>query len=293
MNYLRQVQRAIDYIEQHLDEEIELMEISQYAGVSHWHFQRIFSALTKETLKSYIRSRRLANARLQLLTTDLSILDIALAAGFDAQASFTRAFKKAFSMPPGSYRKLGSKHLHLEKLKVDEQYIRHLHRGVTLEPELKVLPERTLVGMKTEFWGSDSERNNIGKKLPPLWDSFMARLGEVQGAYRSLCYGLIQPTEPNDDLLEYFAAVEVFGDDRNLAAPEGMIQRIVPEQDYAVFTHYGDAQSIDHTVSYIYSTWLMQSGRHHSYQADIEIYDEQYQEGSEESLMYYAIPLAR
>ena len=62
MNYLQNVQAGIDYIEKNLDAEISAANIAKVAGISQWHFQRIFKALTNETLKTYIRSRRFANA---------------------------------------------------------------------------------------------------------------------------------------------------------------------------------------------------------------------------------------
>ncbi|HHH10586.1 MAG TPA: AraC family transcriptional regulator, partial [Sorangium sp.] len=189
MNYLRQVQRGIDFIEQHLDEDITLAEVSRTAGVSHWHFQRMFKALTNETLKSYIRSRRLANARVKLLKTNAHVLDVALGSGFESQASFTRAFKKAFGMPPARYRALGGEHLLLQKVRIDEDYLRHINKNITLTPTIHHYDVRHLVGLSTRFFGVDSERNNIGQKLPPLWAAFLPRLGEVQGRVSTTCYG--------------------------------------------------------------------------------------------------------
>ena len=96
--YLEQVQRAVDFIETRLDEDLSLSEVAKVAGISQWHFQRIFKALSNETLKTYIRSRRLASSLDRLLTSKLRILDIALLAGFESQEAFARAFKKAFGV---------------------------------------------------------------------------------------------------------------------------------------------------------------------------------------------------
>ena len=93
MNYLKQVQKGIDYIKANLDFDLALAQVAQEAGISQWHFQRIFKALTNETLKTYIRSRRLANALDKLHLTQNKIIDIALCAGYESQESFTRAFK--------------------------------------------------------------------------------------------------------------------------------------------------------------------------------------------------------
>ena len=73
MHYLKQVQRGIDFIEEHLDFDIQSAEVARRAGISHWYFQRIFKALTNETLKTYIRSRRMANALNKLSGSDQRI----------------------------------------------------------------------------------------------------------------------------------------------------------------------------------------------------------------------------
>lgn len=287
MDYLSQIQRGIDYIEAHLDEEIELSAVSRIAGVSHWHFQRMFKALTNETLKSYIRSRRLAQARVSLLNSGSSILEIAIRAGFDSQASFTRAFRDAFGMPPARYRSLGSKHLFLEKVRFDEAYLRHIHQNLSLTPTIERAPKRRMVGLPTRFYGVDSERNNIAAQLPPLWSAFVPRLQEIDSAIFGTCYGIVR-ARPDHDHLEYLAAMAT-GPSEQL--PEGMVGLEIPEATYAVFAHRGDPKTLDHTVNYIYSTWLLQSGMRHSYCADLEIYGSEYAAGSDTSVMYYAIPV--
>jgi AraC family transcriptional regulator len=74
VNYLRQIRRGIDYIESQLDHDLQFGDVARHACVSHWHFQRLFKALTNETLKGYIRARRLANALVALHDRQLPIL---------------------------------------------------------------------------------------------------------------------------------------------------------------------------------------------------------------------------
>jgi AraC family transcriptional regulator len=169
LDYLRQVKRGIDYIEDRLDSEIDLAEVARHAGISHWHFQRIFKALTNETLKTYVRSRRFAHSLDKLARTDERILEIALASGFDSQEAFTRAFKKAFGVTPASYRRTNKSIQLLRKVRFDEDYLTHLHAGVSLVPEMYVQPALVLIGLKTRFFSVDSEKNNIAEKLPGLW----------------------------------------------------------------------------------------------------------------------------
>lgn len=296
--HLEQVQRGIDYIEDHLDEDIDAAEVARRAGLSRWHFQRVFRALTNETLKTYIRSRRLSLACEQLLHTRRRILEIALAAGYESQESFTRAFKLAFEMTPNEYRKIGHKRLFLEKVRFDAAYLQHLaQRRVTPEPQLYLQPQITMVGLRTTFYGSDSERNNLGQKLPALWDAFMQRLSEVENRVTGVCYGVVQPTAPDSELLDYHAAVEIRTDCHAHSAahgarlPDGMVQLVVPEASYAKFTHRGLALEVDHTVNYAYSTWLLSSGKRHTLGPDLEIYGHQFHPTSPASSFDYAIPV--
>lgn len=288
MNYLRQVQRGIDFIEQNLDSDVAIADVARHAGISQWHFQRIFKALTNETLKTYIRSRRFANALVKLSDGNARILDIAFEAGFESQESFTRAFKKAFGVTPAYYRRRRSELPFLRKLRFDEDYLRHIHRGVTLEPVFSEHPPRTFVGMRTLFYGVDSEKNNLATKLPSLWAAFVPRLDEIRRLHRGVAYGVIRQTAAQGEELEYFAAVEVTDRDQ---VPDGMTAIELPAARYAAFTHTGNLSRLDATVSYIYSSWLARSGMRHTYGPDLEVYDGRYRPDSEESEVEYAIPV--
>lgn len=288
MKYLEQVQRGIDYLEQHLAADIATAEVARQACISHWHFQRIFKALTNETLKTYIRSRRLAIALELLLSTRQRIIEIALVAGFQTQESFTRAFKAAFGVTPASYRRTGTRHQFLRKPRFDAEYLQHVHAHVSLEPEVYEQPELLLVGMKTHFYGVDSDKNNIAQKLPALWAAFIARLGEVPDTVPGCCYGVVRPRHDNADELEYLAAIAVKSDG---VVPAGMVAVRVPAGRYAKFAHQGKVEQIDRTVNYIYASWLLRSGRRHTYAADIEFYGAAYHPTSEQSVIHYAIPV--
>jgi len=286
--YTERIRRGVELIERGLDEDLTLADVARVAGMSQWHFQRIFKSLTGETLKTYIRSRRLAKALDRLATTELRVLDIAVLAGFQSQEAFTRAFKKAFAMTPSEYRALGNRNLFPRKLELDDAQLAHLRDGVSREPEIVEQPAMTLVGLRTRFFGADSEKNNLGEKLPPLWADFLPRRAEIEGAVDvGVCYGVIVPATEGEEL-EYHAAVEVHGD---APLPDGMHRVATPAATYARFTHRGPAQAVDLTVSYAYSTWLLTSGRRHTYGADLEIYDHRFDAESEDSVFLYAIPI--
>jgi AraC family transcriptional regulator len=288
MKYLEQVQRGIDFIEERLDVDLETADVAREAGISHWHFQRIFKALTNETLKTYIRSRRLAVALEMLLSTERRIIEVALEAGFQSQESFTRVFKLAFGITPAAYRRRGTRHQFVRKPSFDGEYLKHLRTNVSLEPELYEQPDLLLVGMQTHCFGVESHKNNIARQLPPLWAGFLARLREVPDAMAGQCYGIVCPRHENADELAYLAAIAVR---RDVAPPPGMVLRRVPGGRHARFTHRGRVELVDQTVNYIYGNWLPRSGLRHGDAADIEFYGADYHPTAESSVIRYAIPV--
>lgn len=287
--YLERIQQGVDYIEARLDEDVELAAVARAAGVSQWHFQRLFKALTGETLKTYIRSRRLAGSLERLLTSDLRILDIALLAGFESQEAFARAFKQAFGLTPQKYRSLRDKSLFLKKPRFDADYLKHINQNLSLTPEIYEQEPMLLVGLRTLLFGSDSEKNNVAEQLPPLWAAFISRLSEVENCVPGVCYGVIRQEASGSERLEYFAAIAVTALG---SLPEGMVTVEVPAARYARFEHRGAVQNLDHTVSYAYASWLAGSPHRHSYGPDLESYGAGYRPNSDDSVIHYAIPIS-
>ena len=91
-------------MERHITEELETTAIAKQAYLSAFHFQRIFSILCGCTVGEYIRNRRLTLAAEALLSTDKTVLDIALQYGYDTAEGFLRAFHRYFGMTPSAAR---------------------------------------------------------------------------------------------------------------------------------------------------------------------------------------------
>jgi AraC family transcriptional regulator len=289
VEYLAQVQRGIDYIEANLEDAIEPQRVARAAGISQWHFQRIFRALTNETLKTYIRSRRFSQSMTRLSETRERILEIALAAGFETQESFTRAFKRTFGVTPAHYRKHPGSIVVLPKLRFDVDYLNHLQLGVSSEPQIVDQMELQLVGMRTTFYSVDSEKNNLADKLPKLWAEFLPRLDDVPTRIKLGGYGVIRQTPARTDELEYWAAAPVTRVIGSL--PKGLLSLRVPAARYARFAHRGQISAINMTVNYIYSSWLLRSDMRHTYGCDLEFYGDEYIPDSDQSVIYYSIPV--
>ena len=104
MHAWEQIQITVDYIEEHLSEEIRINDLAKLASLSQFYYQRLFSRLVKRPVNEYIKMRRLAKASEALRNRNKRILDIALDFGFSSHETFTRAFKDTFGMTPEEYR---------------------------------------------------------------------------------------------------------------------------------------------------------------------------------------------
>ncbi|MGD6893711.1 helix-turn-helix domain-containing protein [Bacillus infantis] len=104
MNYLVSVQAAIDFIEENIEEKIELEEVAKIASMSLPHLYRMFYSLTGYPVKDYMRKRRISIASDHLKYSHRPIIDIAIQVGFESQASFTKTFKKIVGITPKVYK---------------------------------------------------------------------------------------------------------------------------------------------------------------------------------------------
>lgn len=99
------IQKTLDYIEEHIGEDIKIEELAETASLSLFYYQRLFSRLVKKPVREYIKLRRMAIVLEVLQNKNNRILDIALEYGFGSHETFTRAFKEAYGLTPEQYRK--------------------------------------------------------------------------------------------------------------------------------------------------------------------------------------------
>ncbi|WP_227396017.1 AraC family transcriptional regulator [Jeotgalibacillus aurantiacus] len=105
MEMLRRFNEAVSYIEDHLTDEIEMVEVARRACCSEYHFRRMFAFLAGIPLSEYIRLRRLTLAAFDL--KDQRIIDVAVKYGYQSADSFTRAFQSFHGMSPAEARDTG------------------------------------------------------------------------------------------------------------------------------------------------------------------------------------------
>jgi len=106
--WIEGIQRSIDYIEQHLADELDIEGIAAKAALSPFYYQRIFGALCGMTVSEYIRARRMTLAAQELAGTDIKVIDAAVKYGYDSPDSFTRAFLRFHGVSPSKAREPGA-----------------------------------------------------------------------------------------------------------------------------------------------------------------------------------------
>lgn len=118
MDWITGIQNAINYIEDHITEELSYDAIAQEAACSGFYFQRIFSILCGFSLGEYIRNRRLTLAGSELSVSGIKVIDVALKYGYESPESFARAFVKFHGITPSDAKKDGSKLKSFSRLSV-------------------------------------------------------------------------------------------------------------------------------------------------------------------------------
>ncbi|RFC71413.1 AraC family transcriptional regulator [Streptomyces sp. AcE210] len=105
---LDRLNEAMDHIERHLDQRIEISELARIAATSEYHFRRMFSALAGLPLSEYIRRRRLTVAGAEVLSGERTLLEIAVRYGYGSGEAFARAFRGLHGVGPGEARRTGA-----------------------------------------------------------------------------------------------------------------------------------------------------------------------------------------
>lgn len=105
MDWVNAIEKAIQYIENHLVEDITVKDVAKYVHISEYYFQKGFAMLCGFTISEYIRKRRLSLAGNEIAGSDIKIIDIAIKYGYDSPDSFTKAFTRFHGVTPTVARK--------------------------------------------------------------------------------------------------------------------------------------------------------------------------------------------
>jgi AraC family transcriptional regulator len=100
----RRLMRVLDYVEEHLFEDIAVADLANVACLSIFHFTRAFSSATGVPPHRYVSQKRLQHAKAMIAAGD-TIAETAFACRFSSQSSFIRAFRRGTGMTPAEYRR--------------------------------------------------------------------------------------------------------------------------------------------------------------------------------------------
>ncbi|MBM6616265.1 AraC family transcriptional regulator [Bacillus suaedaesalsae] len=264
MAWVESIQKAIDYIEDHLQEDLTMAVIAKQANSSEFHFQRTFMILTDLSVGEYIRRRRLTLAAKEITTTNCKVIDVAYKYGYDTPEAFSKAFRRQHGVSPSEARKYVGKLTFYERLKIQV-----ILKGA--EPVKYNVIEREafkIIGVKKEFSYANGE-NLIG--IPKMWDEandngtsstlFKANNGQIKGVL-----GVCAAT--NQTQMDYWIAAEREGD-----TPEGYSSLEIPASKWVVFEVNGAMPDAMQKVwKEIFSEWFPTSGYKHAGTPELEVY---------------------
>src|SRR6202451_4138911 len=131
--YTLRINRVIDYLRGNLDRQVKLEELAKVACFSEFHFHRIFSAISGETLSNFTNRLRLEKAARLLRYSGQNLTDIALECGFSSSATFARAFRSGYDTSPSQFRKSGK----IKKSKICKELFPEDEYGLAMSAEEK------------------------------------------------------------------------------------------------------------------------------------------------------------
>ncbi len=285
---IQRILKAITFIEAHLNDDVQLVEVSEVACYSHYHFLRIFQAITGVTAGAYIRRRRLTKAAEVLLKGKARIIEIAQDAGFESQAAFTRAFKEVFDESPAQFRRTKNTSAFCGQPIISETYLQHIQiGGITMTPRFEQKEALTFIGLGKDYLLSES--NTIGA----LWDDFHRRKHLIQSVADNNGYGLCYAPKEKETFSDKFRYTAALCVDNKASVPDGMEKILIPAYEYAVFTHKGTLETLAATNDYIWKTWLPQSGVELADAPDIEIYGSKWNAETSTGEIDICLPILR
>jgi AraC family transcriptional regulator len=245
--------RAVEFVESHLQEEIAIADMADAAYYSLFHFCRMFNAVVHHTPYDYLMRRRLSEAARELVQTDKKVIEIAFDYQFNSPETFTRAFKRMFSVQPNQWRKQGKLPTRALMPILTQTYLTHLNQGDALKPVLIEKEAFYLAGLMTIVANAEDD------KIPLLWELFTQLITVPQTATNTPYYSIAwYPDDWEQAGYFYMVGVEVSSLE-HLAA--GCVVKVFPPAHYARFIHKGTWRERQLTIAYIYHTWLVKSGK--------------------------------
>lgn len=268
MNWATGIQNAINYIENHLTEELDYSKIAEQAICSPYYFQKIFIILCGITVGEYIRNRRLTLAGNELISTDARVIDIAFKYGYEFPESFTRAFTHFHGVTPSEARHTGKKLRSFSRLNV--QII--LKGGNSMNYKISSKKSFTVLEKVEQHMVVGKENKNT---IPAFWDrahknGIIKTLLE-HASDNSFIFGICYGNGHTDcEQFDYAIAVPCTPD---TIAPDGYRIHTIPARTWVILECTGAMpDAIQQLWHELCSEFFPTSGYQPTYEMDIEAY---------------------
>jgi AraC family transcriptional regulator len=242
MNWVKVIVVAIEYMEEHLADEISVKDIADEVNVSAFYFQKGFSILCGCSVSEYLRYRRLSEAGRELLISDEKIIDIALKYGYESPDSFTKAFYKFHGCTPTDARNNGASLKLFAPLRI--KLI--LEGGTTMEYRIEAKESFKVMGISKVFG-----YENANKEIPEFWEELFRNPKDrkIMGMY-GICYD----SEMAGNSFRYMIADDF---EKEKAEENYLEESVIPAHTWAVFPCRGAMPlPLQELNKRIFSEWL-------------------------------------
>ena len=241
MDWVKTINHAIAYMEEHLTDEITPADVAKSVNISSFHFQRAFSLLTGTSPAEYLRNRRLSQAGAELAEGNGKVIDIALRYGYDTPESFTKAFSRYHGVSPTQVKN-GSPVRFMNRYTVRIT----IDGGSIMKYRIEKWDAIDLLVHAGDFHAETSE-----EEIPAFWDEYFRNetCRKVPG-YLGVC----AQKKSGGDIFRYGIGCKASDAE---GIPEGFELLHIPEYTWAVFTCVGPApEAVQETWETIYREWL-------------------------------------
>ncbi|MDE5825286.1 MAG: AraC family transcriptional regulator [Lachnospiraceae bacterium] len=281
---IQQIQQAINYMEEHIFEDINYADVAKSVHMSSYNFHHTFSFVTGMTANEYIRSRRLTLAAQELQTTDLSVIDAAYKYGYESPESFSKAFSRFHGSTPKQAKRRGAK-LHLFNplaIKII------LEGGSIMDYRMEHREQQQFIALVRAF-PNESVNDDNDHSIPDFWTecgekNLIEPMRQLRAAGKRDLYGLCSPAKDNETHFNYGIGVRV-DEDTDMAGVQQLMNNgysmwKTEPADYAVFKCFGDdGNCLGETWSKFFKEFSPQTGYVQTDDTDYEIYFENGESG--------------
>jgi AraC family transcriptional regulator len=254
-DYQGRMQRVLDYIDQHLDADLDLETVSRVAAFSKFHFHRQFTATFELSVHRYVQLARLKRASFRLAHCDAeSVTNIAMDSGYDAPDAFARAFRRRLGQSPSSFRQSPDWDPWLAAFVPLEKARRRLMRIIFEKDDVTI---RDVPHTPVAIMEDRGDRAKLGDTFQRFreWRK-AAGLSPETSPTITVFRSEREPAAPS----EYSMDVCVVTDQEIEPSDTQMKAGVIPGGRCAVLRYPGQTDNLEPVAHYLYREWLPASG---------------------------------